>query len=543
MAWQRDKVYTTARTIFDSIGPGGAPAAVSAEFQPVAGVELAWWQDRQKAAGWLEFARAMAFADAATLDAVARGGMSLAGAPDIRDVVATGVPRYLADLFGAIMNYYDARNVPWYMHNTARMLYRQFMAGTPWNYGGGTTVALFSDTQCYGFYDRYRPKIYTGSWYRPDSALPRATEFYGSLPRQARELFLAAYDHGRDHAVPHPTDFAAWFTLDLQRADGEPPPDDHDKSRAAYYRTVKNVVVPSVEPLRASKRVGPAGADLDYVGWDWWSYDVQPEVLGNEINTTGPLRASVPARAYLAWAQAWVTALMRQSPADVLTEVVAYTAYCNYKQTLIIGQGSAEVFLGKALGVDTRLIAEQNRPDAGLQVAAGAIAGVSAALAPVPVAGPVIAVLGGAVAAGIKLFDLAQAHAPTSVFFDDLGRPKPTIDRNTLAGYVGTMDADSLAELYVPDPPATGRTPLQMAMQTIRPDLFPRGTTAIGDASSSRNFALARATAVTKYGALMGQDVGEQADAAGSGIPLPVKVALGLGVVYGLWQLVKPKAR
>lgn len=541
MAWQRDKVFTTSRTIFDSIGPGGAPAAISPEYQPVAGVEQYWWWDRQKAAGWLDVARSMAFADAATLDAVARSGISIDdGAPALQDVVATGAPRYLADLFGAIMNYYNSVNMPWYMHNTARMLYRQYMAGTPWNYGGGPAIALFSDTQCYGRYDRHDPKVYTGSWYRPDSRLPRATEFYGSLPQQARELFLANYDHGRDHALPHPTDFAAWFTLDLQRADGEPPADDHDKSRAAYYRTVKNVVVPSIAPLGAAKRVGPPGANTSFVGWDWWSYDVQPEVLGNEVNTTGPLRASTPARAYLAWAQAWVTALMRQSPADVMTEVIAYTAYCNFKQALVIGNGSAEAFIGRALGVDGRLIAEQNRPDQGLQVAATAIAGVSAALTAVPVAGPVIAVLGGAVAAGIKLFDLSQTHAPTSVFFDDLGRPKPTIERNTLAGYTGNADADSVAELYVPDPPATGRTPLQMAMQTVRPDLFPRGSAALGDANASRNFALARATTITKYGALAGDQIGQAADA---GIPLPVKVALGLGLVYGLYQLVKPKSR
>jgi len=558
--WRLDTVTVPARTVYDS-GPTG-PVPLPAPYQPVAGATLQQWWAPEPGAQFLEAARAMAFASEETLQAVAAQPWLSATEPG-------GPVFYLQQLFGLVMEYFDCMNVPWYLHATSRLLYRKHVAGAPYQYAPNqvdpamykadpVSASSAGTGYCYGNFNPAFPSADTarglasfdGGWYRPNRWSPEATRFTGLIPARARALFEQHYPRPYK-AKNHPTAFNGWILLDL--APVTPSTDSHNKARAAYAPDARNVVVAGFalpSPVNSEQQVsvvlqngvntatgaaapGRTAAGLPSVGWDDFFFDTAgtEPFGGNEIFGNESLSVTAPPRAYLAWAQEWITALQRLTPAEVLAETRAYTAYVNQRQADFAG-GAAQ-FLSNAGMVDAQVILQRRTADPGLQTLSAGLAAVGAAVAPAGPVGFAAGLILEAAALTTSLVDKFATHNTSGIWYDDLGRPKPTLERLFLSGSP-TTDVHAFPPTFaVPEPPATGgRSPYRMLMERYVGTIG-AANAATTDGAGSRLGAL--------YGAHVPALVGAAAG-AGAGGTLAM-VGLAALAAYGAWVAFRPAPR
>jgi len=370
---------------------------------------------------------------------------------------------YVIEVLRAVSHGYNQLNILWHNDPTAREAYRRFVAGGP-KLSGDNAGSVFD-----------AGLDYNPDWYTKDEYLPRAQS---TTLLQSVALAQTGGKAG-DRFAPVALLVAA--SMDPLPSNGP----------VALSRRVFNApVVTSL--FRQSCPVGTVYKDLSavdftgYIDFPWtkrcesgakgFAFDqgyqplksVMPD--GSELPTgfddwraayRGPLYQgdagiTPPLIEHLSWLRAWVHSLVTRSPAQIIQDSRAYTAWQNLRT--LSANASALEQIG-SLGAT--ISQQQHAPDVGLELAAGSLAiagGVAAA-----VGGPVGAVVGlvaGATAAVIKITDAVVTKGTKGIGRDDLGRYKPQLERAWLSGDPATglvsAGAPALPASELQDPPGMG---------------------------------------------------------------------------------------
>lgn len=595
MTWTYVPIATSNRTIVDMDETGAMRPILDAN-QPRAGHTVYHWMNRVAAAAWLKVARDL-LAKIRTFEAslppyigLANIGNALSDLPAYlpsagqtlatQDIVtgaqfdallSTTDAETIRSVFGALMNFYNALNVPWYVHPEARNIYRQFMAGPPYYGLRGGFASKFSDTSNYSYYEKAHPGDWRWGWFRPLApgdwtrrphelaggyvyplssgapATPGSAEvgdtFRGIIPQYGRKLFLDNYPHGRPVALGHPSAFIPWIDLDLMPVAGE-----NSLARVAYQQNVYNAVYPippvllgNQAPTNASHAdasassgmtnclLVPSGAPCggNKTAWNAFQFEVGAASPTGDWFGANALMMATPAQSYLAWADAWIAAITDETIDDIIVDVHAYVAYVNKMQN-----DQSANFVQDALTKDASHVAVEHGRDPIMEAVGAGVAGVGGALAPFTFG--VSAIIGGAVGLFTTMLDATLPKPDPNGMRDDLGRLKPTFERAWLGGNPRSGANEDSPQFTVPDaptlrprpPPLTGVNWDAVANYTAQLGSLgitvPVAQVGVGDRTSGANGELATDTVSEPAGhPILGAAIG---------------LALGLGIGYAFME-------
>ncbi len=411
--WRLETIPAQVRGLTDEAAVGSTPI-------PDVTVPVAHWCDLIRAMAWFRYARAL-------LDAFPRQTFT-------RDVP---VIFYLNLVVMAIANGYNCLNICWYLDPAARRLYRAYLAGPPRSAYGAPAAEYGDHTD------------YSDAWYntddgkyhaqqdllspKPDQRMPySAGLFYGSIPAAAQARYLAT-NPGRLGLTTH---FAPTLGMYLAPPLGAPP--SRPGLRACYQTECINVPGMGYQPPNApgpyvATRLqgdGPFPSNPDCRLPDgatcaeaYPDGSTQPDAQyfnGDEF--------TAPARAYLAWLDAWLAAVLARTMEQVVLDARYYTVFVNAKQAAQIGPA----FLHDAGVTDAYADQQQHAADPGWRTVGSTAQAIGGALAPWTFG--ISAIIGGLVNVGVALGDGLATHDVNDVYRDDLGRFKPTVERGWLGG-------------------------------------------------------------------------------------------------------------
>ena len=425
--------------------------------------------------------------------------------------------RFMQLIVEALASGYNALNIPWYNHPTARALWREWWAGPV---GGAGPQNSNTQTNEY----RERPD-WNDAWYKgqkSDWLFPvgaqlalaagagastlGVTHFTGRLPSQAEANFRRLYPR-RSYANGHPVEIIQRAGLTLGLPVDEPA---RENAQIVYERDVINLpfavgqyssgTLPdgtavngwlcppptdifkcgggeATEYCRLGDRSCNSGQPLAGAVFDWRAFwfDGAVELFGTEVDPRVKLSTAVPLRDHLPWLQAWATAAAAESPQQIILSARAWVWEVNATWQMVLGE---ETFLSKLAENPARLREQVRRPDPTATAVAGGVAVVGAAFGAVTFG--ISALIGGAVSTVISLADAFNAHATSGVGKDDLNRYKPVYERGWLSG--DPSNAHAMPVYSVADPPDFRRNLLVALIPFVPPVRAARsGFDLIGD--------------------------------------------------------------
>lgn len=392
------------------------------------------WYAREAAIGWIAEARRR-------IDAVSANRN--AGADTFQG---------MTDALKALMNAYNALNIPWVVDPAARALYRRYIAGNP---AGPNAVS-----------SEFGPRNYNSSfsiqnYYRVQTEV----SFEGSIPRAGRAVFNQCMTDPAN-AGRHPGQFLQTFEPRV------------DVAQAYAGSNRENFLGLSLDP-RADFTVESAPAVQNYAaanaplglgfcripgqggggcpscdpgtGWAGWNtYNFDSSWVGL-FGDTAPLKFASALQDYWWWFDAWQRALAARTPEQIIQDSRAYAIYLNSWSVQQNGGSIAQLLNG--IGLTQQKL---NSPDPQLQAAVRSVGSAIASLGALTAAGTggMSALIGGAVAGVLSVASNYVPPDTSSIFLDDLKRAKPVFERGWLAGSPASDAPGNAPELSVPDPPA-----------------------------------------------------------------------------------------
>ncbi len=509
----------------------GEPVALDT---PPAGAALTHYHDPDRARAWFAYAKLTASAWASLDDSNFRTQMTV-----------------YVNIGRAIMNGYNALNIPWHTDPEARRLWREYLSGpaTP-------TTARILETEFgqRGFYGG------ADDWFRSNEAHPRMSQ--GSIPRITRASFLSLYPRRAD-ADLHPLQLCLPpmpRTVPLNAAGEEVRApglfDDPDVVRqielerfadwanawpdfgtfASEYMgqdfcvNSQTGVRVSQDFLRDEQRAvmqsieqgGPLTWMQPAPNWKYMSFNTAIAPFGRDIDPRIPLKCSPALVWFFPWLLAWADSVAARTPQDIIVCSRAYVVWRNAQQ--VLSMGGPEAFLRAAAGSAPDLYAQMNRESPIATAAQGVIGAVGGALS-APTFGISALVAGAAIGTigilnGVGAFDQGVQNRGR----DDLGRYKPSFERGWLSGnpFLNIAPASQL----LADAPAPAVRPRDDTAHlfTLRP-------------SDAMNWAAIMATMRPDQLMYVAPDLqirgfGSRSDTPpGDGFPW-VPIAIGAGVLY-----------
>lgn len=460
----------------------------------------------------------------------------------------------------AIMQVYNALNIPWFIDPEARKLWRKYIAGLPAGHGESTALAEFGRQD------------YNSDFLSDSGNNPQWVRWGGSNRSRAgvisnqMQLLMAATSQFRTTAYDSIAQTPSiWPYLHIPTSlNVEVEPDQNP----SYYPVVENTLTtvllrpdgfvqawggfvderllngdhfnPDVNilsiPSGSLKSVLDPGHDvsnqiynegsgigggnsrlycpgvgvglycngardrLTAVPIDWRHYTVDHPMIGYD-------RTGVPPIYYMPWLAEWAASLSSRASQDIVVAARVYATYANAMGASPSAYGGVDSFFRQAGLSDASLLTQETAPNSQEQLAIHATAqivgAVGGALA-VPTSG--ISVVAGALIAGALLIASTQMRTPTTGHRDDLGRIKPVVERGWLAGDVSQSNSNGVPPLNVPAPAGWTRPLVLTVPESVRRlHLHPEGYGVLAGpfpASTSRgpNWLLVAFLAALGYG-------------------------------------------
>jgi hypothetical protein len=420
----------------------------------------------------------------------------------------------------AIMQVYNALNIPWYMDPEARRLWRLYISGQP-----SILLGTSPDVALYGQQDyssawatnsstiSYWPTAWVENSVGSDNQWPRGLgpavatgdpSTGGIAPLAAGDvsigLQMLAAQTSQFRGQPFgsirltPT---AWPFIQIPPAIYVPGVSATDDRNPAYYQTVENTVITAKFPpfagfldarLLGGGHYDPSDNFLEIPSATWKSVLSPTTNLSNTASSLreagesdlilpgvgtasdwrwytvdspdiGYNRMSVPLVYYTNWLADWTASLAARAPADVVSAARVYTAYTVAKQSIAWFPGNPNQLFSSA-GMSDATLAQQQASSSttkiAVQAAAQLVGIVGAALSSVTYG--ISGLVGAAIAGGLMIAS-AEITSPTRGYRDDLGRFKPVIDRGWLAGNPNDGTSAGMPPISVPAPNGWVRPP------------------------------------------------------------------------------------
>lgn len=395
---------------------------------------------------------------------------------------------YTARCGQAVMNFYNALNIPWWNDPEARLLYRANWAGWALGTVGAATTEFSTAAD------------WNQDWFKPGLRYPRGKDFVGSYSNRVRQAFLGLYPR-QDQAASHPIDlvfpalpvvidptntglgFLGPFGMDpalpadrgeggVERAFALPGAD-------SWYNVFPgsapdDYFAPARDTRDTRTGLAPRSNILDQLGGNWervrssgtWNdigIDVAtPAPFGGEFDPNVPLNVAVPIKWVFLWLQSWAASLGLRAPEDVIVSSRVYAMWENRKWLAKL----QDRYIEQVINAQATVKEQIDRVSVGAQAATSLLTGIgsgSLAIAGTGAAGPIgSAVLGVIGVASILSAQLVGIGARLSasgevygVYRDDIGRYKPYFERGWLSGNAmsaANPDMDAPA-LIIPAPP------------------------------------------------------------------------------------------
>jgi hypothetical protein len=429
-----------------------------------------WW-DPSLATVWLTEAR----------NRIERAKQFLASAPNLPDNTKPYGGEALMGLFThfratteSLAYFFDALNVPWYLHRSSRELYWNFMSGPP------NPFALFDKSKNWNAGTGGR------GWYMAGHEEPIITsESQGLIPSMARTLYRSKQNDGVHNK------FATAVKVGLGwggNASGQSSDAEVTRARSIgftndfYYQ----------ENLRNAIGVDTAygyGYTPDIFGSIKWgeAWVVQnehtPLTRANRIPNDGPdprmfrgdfgvhfgdaaMRMMLGFAHYIEWFDRWISMLQSTPLNEIVISAREMAVYFNHGWIASLGGGAPAEIMSQA----SRQYGEASSViSPALQVSVAVVSAAGAALATCTYG--ISALVAGAYALGVSLVGATTPPSRNNITDnkDDLGRFKPLLERAWLSGNPADTTTAGRPRNLIPDPPPS--TPVGMVMGPV-PMLF-----------------------------------------------------------------------
>jgi hypothetical protein len=419
--WSLESISAQPRTIVDLDGhPLGLPGGGTLGSGSTG--ELAHWLSPELASACCADARA-----------------ALARAVGRRDPAPLGL------VLRRIMDCYNALNVPWQIDPPARMLWRRWLSGPP------RTVASAFDA-----HGDFNPCTTTRAQLDPRVYVCNAPQ--GRIPIAGRDVFVRCLPAGPTTAQTVVGQFVSYYWCGQDLCPGTtlagstlPVPLGPGDNRNVWPSRAIDRVVGGGMHLQNYAGVGgspagfgevrdsacnPSGRPDPINGWDAYGFD------SGWVGLPPPLRYAAASKDFVPWLDAWISALERRTPEQVVIDARLFALYLN--GYTVAGSGYSDInAAAHNMGVDLSMewaANEQATQDLGIVRGAGsALGGVVAAFAVAAGASSVASAGIGALIVGsvAAITAIAAALWPpdlSAVYLDDLLRPRPWIERSWLDG-------------------------------------------------------------------------------------------------------------
>jgi hypothetical protein len=440
-----------------------ATGNVVQEYPLQVGSILIHWADPVRAAGWFQEAWRL-LNDADRLEKLNAPVNTSDRNTNTRQ--ATEQFGYVMDVLRALSHGYNQLNILWHNDPIAREAYRRFIAGSPKVSGSNASSVFDAGLD-------YNPDWYTKDEYLPGAqnttllqsvALDETDGKPGDRFAPVAMLVVASMD-------PLPNNgpvalsrrvFNAPYLATATRQSCPVGPVYKDLSTVDFTGFIDFPWSKRCESNaqgfgRMLKAIMPDGSNLPE-GFDDWRASYWGQMFFQNVFDEGKHFITAPLVEHLSWLRAWAQSLVSRSPAQIIQDSRAYTAWQNLRT--LSANASALEQIGNLGGTISQ---QQHAPDAGLELAAGTlgIVGGVAAAAGGPV-GAVVGLVAGATAAVIKVTDAVVTKGTKGIGRDDLGRYKPQLERAWLSGDPATAlvsaGAPALPDSELQDPPGMGTT-------------------------------------------------------------------------------------
>lgn len=429
------------------------------------------WCDMPNASGW--------FAEARRLFNRSRDELMRTSATDFsqRKLFNARQNEYVFKIFEAVANAYNCLNVPWYLHQQARMLYNVYLSGPldrsdtfapnassckDWYLAPGEPFYAVISDQSRGILPRmaralYKTRVPSGVAHnlfvqsvgigtaivglddRSDLSTLLAGEYTSSSWYYERDVMNAAFlTAGPGPRLPMPRLAIPYLTYPDLPGDGWVVDNDHTAlSDSNRLETV------------------PLSVPTDFVD-DWRSFRGD---FGATVGGDPRMKISLGPYHYLQWLGDWLDLIESQQLDDVIISVREMALYWN--QRMIRQSNSAQQIMS-AIGDQ---YGEAARPDQGLLVAGQAAAAIGAALASVTYG--ISALIGAGVSLGLNVAATVADPARVTAGRDDLGRWKPMLERPWCGGDPSGSAAEYQPKLQPPPSPIAGTLPTGGSRRSI----------------------------------------------------------------------------
>lgn len=436
------------------------------------------WADTQLAAAWFRYARQLAN------DQVQIG---LLDVPFAQASFATShrQARFMRLIVEALANGYNALNIPWYNHPTARSLWREWWSGPAGRAGGEGSTARSDEFVA--------SRNWNDAWYKgakPDWMWPvnarlsevssdaptlGTTRFHGRIGQSVERAFRTHYPR-RNNADAHPIELVPQAGLTLGLAPGVTP---RPNTQIVYEPEIVNKAFAFSSRLGVSDEGGvcppttdifqcmPGGpvtgssciynnapcarshATREIAATDWRSFvfDEAFELFGTEVDPRTKLAAYVPLREHLPWLQAWTNAVAAESPESIILAARDWVWQVNAMWQDVLG--GEDAFLSKVVHNSRTVLDEMHREDPTAQAVAGGIGALGSTLGAFTFG--ISALVGGAVSTVIRLADAGTIKATQGFGRDDIGRYKPVYERGWLTGDAARTNVQPSHAVPVPE--------------------------------------------------------------------------------------------
>ena len=459
--WQNMSIAVEDRPLSDALGARIPPAE-----QPLrVGATLRHWADPDLARAWFSRARALLESRAAvggrTLEQLDAETPFTPPAAGSNRLPAWAYQRdWLRALLECLAQGYNALNIVWWTDPAARAAYRYWIAGLPDETTRGNAEASL-------FYPLWN---YSDNWYMPSprhfpvlralgaEPLGRA----GELSRRAVGMFRSLSGATASHPMEVHGRAGLTLTVPANVAGGV------TDARVALEPVVLNVPwvlmrqdaacpSPAAFPFLCDRaptafgKIPGTGAPVPDGQDDWRSFWYGMGALGGEPAEGVTLGVAAPARHHVLWLADWVRLVSARTPGQIVQDARGYVAWSN-KRTMD-AFGTPADFVRAVLSVEADVFAQTHRRDPTLDVVAGGVAAVGAALG--SATSGISVVVGAVIAGAITVINTLLERDPEGHGRDDLGRWKPVLERGWISGNVAYPTGSRSGEpaFDVPDPP------------------------------------------------------------------------------------------
>lgn len=506
------------------------------------------WFDPELATRWFQYAQRL-------LDALPSADAPII--PPGHD--AEALPRYIAEtravwaVLVAIANGYNALNIPWHLHQSARELYWRHFArplntqsqARLYDKSTNTFSGWWADSKPFPLLDSTSGPIpkkardaamslnITQQYFLPSLglalslpsqgergwgyinqtekdaiwSLASTTNVIGYKPEtQNRPFLIAGYDWGTSAGGGADTPFDAMCLREPQAA----PPYAFPVGNC---REMVDLLGISRYPMTAFVNGQPS------TPYDWRAIRVDTGVRFGDV----PMNTMVGPYHYIGWLSDWVALLNSQSPQDIVLEAKQFGAYWN-TEVLALNQNVQQALLSPSAAL---------QGNADLRTAAALSGTIGGALAGVTYG--ISAVVGAALAVSFSIAaEMPDIGLVKNTGRDDLGRWKPSLERTYLGGNPFYEDlTNGPPAMVVPEPP-DGRASSMPTMPTIGGVAYDR----IRGALARPSPALSRLATSPDAWAIIPADT--QPPVESPGLSTGAKVAIGVTIVgvlgYAFWQ-------